>query len=448
MAEEDSIMKEAAKLMRKWKVPADFREFVADCCYLGVGAEGGWERELDVRKWSLQLLKAVIADGSVFSGEWDSLLCSAVLPVPMPAFMLKNALAYEMEVAAKKSGEVNVTGDGEGGGVSVVKGGEEKGLECEREMEVKEEGTEMEEEVKCGEEEDKAESLSPLPPFWGATLPPSASSQETSIPWRPWEGEKIDGKEDSEGRMVMEEERKEGPSSVASGRCKKRRSKAAAARSMGRLLRWQEKLEPQLGPSRLQLELRCATPGVLQRGLRRTNLASKFDEVQAEPCLQWGTSSGDEGGLGAQGSPQPGVLCQDLVGRGREERRGFLGLGANQLSASTSQPFPLLQQLTSNTSISFPTPPPSGGYLSEWKGERRELPGSGDGGKGLYAGGFKHFTSLLQIPTTISAESSFPTPPPPPNWSAKWRGDWWLVPAGMSTQCASCCLWGPLSPGP
>ena len=80
-------------------------------------------------------------------------------------------------------------------------------------------------------------------------------------------------------------------------------------------------------------------------------------------------------------------------------------------------------------------------------GERRGFPESGGEGQGLYASGFQHFSSLLQIPTTISAESSFPTPPPPPSWSAKWRGDWWLVPAGMSTQCTSCRLWGPLSPG-
>ena len=87
MAEEDSLMNEAVELMNQWKVPADFREFVADCCNFGGGAVD-WVREVDVRRWSLQLLKAAIADGSVFSGEWDSLSCSAVLPVPMPAFML------------------------------------------------------------------------------------------------------------------------------------------------------------------------------------------------------------------------------------------------------------------------------------------------------------------------------------------------------------------------
>ena len=227
MAEEDSLMNEAVELMNQWKVPADFCEFVADCCNFGGGAVDDWVREVDVRRWSLQLLKAAIADGSVFSGEWDSLSCSAVLPVPMPAFMLKNALAFEMEVAARKSEEGGETCYGEGGSVSVSEGGEEKLVEGKEEVK---------EEVKVEEKQEKegeAESLSPLSPCWGATLPPPAglTCEETEAnPWRPWE----------EGGKV--------------GR--KWRGKAAAARSLGRLLRWQEKLEPQLGPSRLQLELR------------------------------------------------------------------------------------------------------------------------------------------------------------------------------------------------
>ena len=80
-------------------------------------------------------------------------------------------------------------------------------------------------------------------------------------------------------------------------------------------------------------------------------------------------------------------------------------------------------------------------------GEGGEILGSLGEGQGLQASGFKNFSSLQQIPNTTMAESSFPTPPPPPSWSSKWRGDWWLVPAGMSTQCASCHLWGPLTPG-
>ena len=104
MAEEDSLMNEAVELMNQWKVPADFREFVADCCNFGGGAVDDWVREVDVRRWSLQLLKAAIADGSVFSGEWDSLSCSTVLPVPMPAFMLKNALAVQLQAPISVSG--------------------------------------------------------------------------------------------------------------------------------------------------------------------------------------------------------------------------------------------------------------------------------------------------------------------------------------------------------
>ena len=461
--EEDAIMAEAARLMKLWKVPADFRQFLSDCCRL----VGGWENELAIRKWSFQLLKAAHADGSMFSGHWDDMAYTASLPVPMPAWLFQKAKQFECEsVVMVDVGET----DGDSENVKEVVGGEmgedgsgnvevEKGEGLEEEEVAVMESASKEGEggATCGieeEEEEKAESLSSLPPFWGVSLPPAASCEETpKHPWRPWEGgEVIGGDEDS---VVVVEERREGllVEEERKETCyTKRRSKAAAARSLGRLLRWQEKLEPQLGPSRLQLQLRCATPSVPGRELRRTNLASKFDGGKAEPCLGRGVYSGDEGGPGAQGSPQPGVLCQDLVvGREGEERRGLLGLGANKLSAGTFQPFPLLQQLTTpltpNNYTSFPTPPPSGGYRIEWKGERRELPGSGDGGQGLYASGFQHFTSLLQIPTTISSESSFPTPPPPPSWSAKWRGDWWLVPAGMSTQCASCRLWGPLSPG-
>ena len=76
-----------------------------------------------------------------------------------------------------------------------------------------------------------------------------------------------------------------------------------------------------------------------------------------------------------------------------------------------------------------------------------EIPGSEGKVQVLHASGFKNFSSLQQIPTTTLSESSFPTPPPPPSWSSNWRGDWWLVPAGMSTKCASCHLWGPLTPG-
>ena len=366
MAEEDSLMKEAVELMKQWKAPADFRQFVADCFHFGGGAVGEWERELDVRKWSLQLLKAAIADGSVFSGDWDSLPYSAVLPVPMPAFMLENALAYELEVAAGKSrdgsdmdpGHVTSDADAdvEEGTVCVSKGGDEKMLDGDGEVSA---------EVKV-EVEGKAESLSPLSPCWGAALPPPGGSEEAAAyPWRPWEEEGGEQSVIGDVWKLEEEESKESSSSCASSPCRKRRSKAAAARSLGRLLKWQEKLEPQLGPSRLQLELRCATPCMPERELKRTNLASKFDGESAELCLRRGVFSGGVGMLGAQAMPQHGVLSQDLMMRGGGERGGLLGLGATNLFASTSQPFPLLQQfsppISPGASIYFPIPPPSGG---------------------------------------------------------------------------------------
>ena len=71
--------------------------------------------------------------------------------------------------------------------------------------------------------------------WWGAELP---SPRDDSVPqlslWRPWEGKMEKG----------------GLKKKWGGF--KKRSPAAEARSLGRLLRWQEKLEPQLGPSRLQ----------------------------------------------------------------------------------------------------------------------------------------------------------------------------------------------------
>ena len=73
------------------------------------------------------------------------------------------------------------------------------------------------------------------------------------------------------------------------------------------------------------------------------------------------------------------------------------------------------------------------------------------GTKGMEAGilsasGFTHFSLLRQIPPCILAESAFPTPLPPPSWRARWKGDWWVVPAGMMTSSSSCLQWGPLTP--
>ena len=401
MAEEDSIMAEAVKLMKLHNVPSDFRQFASDCCHFGGGAVDEWEMELDVRKWSLELLKAAIADGSVNSGEWDSLPYSAVLPVPMPTFMLKNALAYELEVAVGESGgdstlkleeataskqleeEVERVGGEE---VEEVCGEERYGIgECGKGVEENVVGREermgrkesVVKEESCGEKvqvgEDGKERVreAALPSSWGTLLPASASTpliSNLSPIWRPWEIEEST----KAGRLP-------GPRrpGLGMGR-RKRRSPAAEARSRRRLHDWQQRVDLQRGFNRLHSEQQnTCTPLPAPKEIRSVRLLERLEGVQGkEP--------------GSQAPP------------------------SNQCN---------------------------------FGGERREFPGSGCNGQGLFASGFQHFSSLLQIPTTISAESSFPTPPPPPSWSHKWSGDWWLVPAGMSTQCASCQLWGPLTPG-
>ena len=84
-------------------------------------------------------------------------------------------------------------------------------------------------------------------------------------PWRPWDEEVV---------SVVGSENVGAP--------KKRKSPAAAARSARRLLQFQEKLEPERGPSRLQL-LQRSTPQKPAQGRNRTNLLSKFK--QTERCL-------------------------------------------------------------------------------------------------------------------------------------------------------------------
>ena len=385
MAEEDNIMEQAAELMKLHKVPRDFRQFVSDCSRYGGGAIEEWDRELDVRKWGLELLKAVIADGSVNSGEWDSLLCSAVLPVPMPAFMLSKVLAYALEVAAEKRGgeeveekvvvEEEVVVDKEVvvgsscGGEEIV--GRDEGVgksEGVGKWELCEEEKICEEKEPIGEKGKERVWEAVLPSSWGTLLPAASPPTISNLSpiWRPWEIEK---------RTTVEVKL---PWKPGQGR-RKRRSPAAEARSQRRLHDWQQRVDLQRGFNRLHSEQRnIFTPKPAPKEIWSVRLVERLGDV-----------------------------------KGRESGGG--------------------QSLPSNQC-----------YFGD---ERRGILGSGGEGQGLYAGGLQKFSSLLQIPTPIATESSFPTPPPPPSWSAKWRGDWWLVPAGMSTQCASCLLWGPLSPG-
>ena len=114
--------------------------------------------------------------------------------------------------------------------------------------------------------------------------------------------------------IVGENARLESPTSSGSGNRKKRRGAAAAARSQLRLLKWHEKQEPLLGPSRLQLQLQNSTPYRTGMRARGSNLASRFDEPQAELCLLGARQrKGDEPGAQAHIIQEgEGVWSEDL----------------------------------------------------------------------------------------------------------------------------------------
>ena len=153
--------------------------------------------------------------------------------------------------------------------------------------------------------------------WWGAELPPP---RDDSVPqpqlslWRPGEGKMEKG----------------GLKKKWGGF--KKRSPAAEARSLGRLLRWQEKLEPQLGPSRLQQRLRSggeAIPVGPQCALNGTRLHKNFSGTQVQPCLRpvvlgknlW---KGDYFGrkLGAQATPSYCLFFQCFLIRENTYIRG------------------------------------------------------------------------------------------------------------------------------
>ena len=137
---------------------------------------------------------------------------------------------------------------------------------------------------------------------------------------------------------------------------KKRRGAAAAARSQLRLLKWHEKQEPLLGPSRLQLQLQNSTPYRTGVRARSSNLVSRFYEPEAELCLL-GARATEGGEPGAQAHIQGG-----------EETPGNV---VEILSASGHQTFSSLRQMlsTPGARVDFPTPPPSPSLQSGWTGD-------------------------------------------------------------------------------
>ena len=222
----------------------------------------------------------------------------------------------------------------------------------------------------------QTESLGPLSPCWGNNLPATTCGRgaSTTPTWRPWEGD-----------------------AGAGGSSRKKKSAAAEARSQQRLIKFHEKLEPQLGPSRLQLQLRScasATPSAPKQLPRRTNLLSRLPmSSHAEPC-----------------TPHRGSISSSLK---PDAQAAIVGGLSSSLSVVGG-----------------------GGWGKAY----------GYGVGSLSASAHSNSSSLRQLLTTSPARVSFPTPPPPPDWLSRWSGEWWMVPAGMMTCCASCRAWGPLTP--
>ena len=253
-------------------------------------------------------------------------------------------------------------------------------------------------------------SSDPLTKFcWGNLLPPPAvaGSYPPSPVWRPWEKDRVleslafgeekvlEVRKGGEIRGKWEKWRRKG----------KRKSPAAAARSWQRLLKWQERLEPSLGPSRLQLQLRQAgatTPVGPQKAPKRQNLAARFGVELAEHCWR---SKGVEEGVSSR-SEVPGAQVTPIVCQGT--------LAGPSLDLGYGHQF--------------------GGYVGEsW--------GAFGHGEGIMSASSSTNYPLLQHSPPTLAWSSILTPPPSPPQS----GGWW-VPEGTMLRCSACLIWGPLTP--
>ena len=242
---------------------------------------------------------------------------------------------------------------------------------------------------------------------WGNHLPPPvvACSIPPSSVWRPWEENK------EVKSLAFGEEIVLGGGN--GGKWEKRRRKklgigkspASAARSWQRLLNWQERLEPSLGPSRLQLQLRQAgatTPVGPRKPLKGQRLAARFGVELAEPC--WRSKGVEEESCSR--SEVPGAQVTPVVCQGT--------LAGPSLDLGYGHQF--------------------GGYVGEsW--------GAFGHGEGIMSASSSTNYPLLQHSPPTLAWSSILTPPPSPPQS----GGWW-VPEGTMSRCSSCLTWGPLTP--
>ena len=137
---------EVMMMQREWRVsrgpgregqpgiPPGLQKLLDKCRELG-GGEEKWREELELWRWSVALLKATRADGTMASRAWVKVIVTDQLPVSPPDWLLERAAGHK--VTAKPVNSEQVHKDVEE--VIVKEGNSEKPQGDVKEEEVKEE---------------------------------------------------------------------------------------------------------------------------------------------------------------------------------------------------------------------------------------------------------------------------------------------------------------------
>ena len=351
--EVDKLRGEVMMMQREWRVsrgpgregqpgiPPGLQKLLDKCRELG-GGEEEWREELELWRWSVALLKATRADGTIMmaSRAWAK-LTSGQLPVSPPDWLLERAAGHKVTAKPVNSEQVNKDVEE----VMVKEGNSEKPQGDVKEVEVKDVKDEEEEDVK---EEVYIEKISEE----DSEKPQSEEGKEEEEDV--WEeidikeekvneedSEKPQSEEDKEKEEDMWEEvdimevkvnkevsgkpqSKDEETPRKRGRC----SPGAAARSRRRLLEFQARIEPVLGPSRLQLLQRGlttpSTPIPRKHQMRATNLQGMFEA--AARVEQTASTAGAEEASSTAGA-EVAARAEGVPGGGGvvEEERGEEG---------------------------------------------------------------------------------------------------------------------------
>ena len=388
-------------------IPPGLQKLLDKCRELG-GGEGEWREELELWRWFVALLKATRADGSMASRAWARVIVTDQLPVSPPDWLLERAVGHK--VTAKPVKKEQVIKDVEEvivkAGNSVkpqnedVKETEVKELNSEnpqgdvKEVEVKEEDSEKQqgdgfkevevkkedsekpqiEDVKDEEEEDVKVYIEKISEEDSGKPQSEEGKEEEEDVWEEIDikeekvneedSEKPQSEEDKEKEEDMWEEVdimevkevSEKPQSEDEETPRKRGkcSPGAAARSRRRLLEFQARIEPVLGPSRLQLLQRGLTtpssPIPRKHQTRATNpqvmfeAAAKVERTASTAGAEEASSTAAAGvAARAEGVPGGGRVVEEVRGEGGSSggSAGYINLhGPSTTPYGATTPYP------------------------------------------------------------------------------------------------------------